>query len=217
MAEPVYAIRRRAGLPPAAGRFRERARRTRRALAALLAAAALACELDGREATAPPAPAEAAPAAPAVVTLPAGYPSPLAPLRELVGQYPRDVDLWRREPLAGRLHALLGERFATFVTNTEVQSPLLEEDGILYVTGNKQHGGGTDAAALVVDLRRDAVWVWLMAGGESEALLDRDVEVELPADVRIVLENAEPAPAPPEDDEEPGEHPPHEEPDAPQP
>lgn len=186
-------------------------------LATLLVAAALACELDGREAAAPPAPEEAAPTAPAAVTPPSDYPSPLAPLRALVGQYPRDVDLWSREPLAGRLHALLGERFAAFVTNTEVQSPLLEEDGILYVTGNKQHSGGTDAAALVVDLRRDAVWVWLLVGGESEALLDRDVEVELPADVRIVLENAEPAPAPPEDDEGLGEHPPHEEPPAPQP
>jgi hypothetical protein len=113
--------------------------------------------------------------------------------------------------LAGRLRALLGERFATFVENTGVQSPLLEEDGILYVTGNKQHSGGTDAAALVADLRRDAIWVWLLTGGESEACLDRDVEVELPADVRIVLENAEPAPAPPEDEEGLGEHEPDEE------
>jgi hypothetical protein len=164
---------------------------TLRALAALLALAGLAC---GRGEQAPPAPAETPPA-PAVVALPASYPSALAPLRELVGRYPRDVDLWSREPLAGRLHALLGERFATFVGNTEVQSPLLEEDGILYVTGNKPHSGGTDAAALVADLRRDAVWVWLLVGGESEAFLDRDVEVELPADVRIVLENADPAPA----------------------
>jgi len=177
---------------------------TWRALAVLLAWAALAC--GGGSEEAPPAPAETPPA-PAVVTPPAGYPSPLAPLRELVGQYPRDVDLWNREPLAGRLRALLGERFATFVENTGVQSPLLEDDGILYVTGNKQHSGGTDAAALVADLRRDAVWVWLLVGGESEAFLDRDVEVELPADVRIVLENAEPSPAPPEDEEEGlGEH-----------
>jgi hypothetical protein len=168
-----------------------------RGLAVLLVGAALACGEGGE---APPAPAEA-PAAPAVVTPPAGYPSALAPLREWVGRYPRDVDLWSREPLAGRLRALLGERFPTFVENTGVQSPLLEDDGILYVTGNKQHSGGTDAAALVVDLRRDAVWVWLLSGGESEAFLDRDVEVELPADVRIVLENAEPAPAPPDDGE----------------
>jgi hypothetical protein len=165
--------------------------------AVLLALLAFACgpASDGT----PPAPAETPPS-PEVVLPPAGYPSPLAPLRELVGQYPRDIGLWDREPLAGRLRVLLGERFAAFVENTEVQSPLLEEDGILYVTGNKQHSGGTDAAALVADLRRDAVWVWLLTGGESEAFLDRDVEVELPVDVRIVLENAEPAPLPEDED-----------------
>lgn len=171
-----------------------------RLLAALLVLAA-GCGPSGEE----PAPAPpATPPAPAVVTPPTEFPSPLAPLREWVGQYPRDLDLWSREPLAGRLHALLGERFPTFVENTGVQSPLLEEDGILYVTGNKPHGGGTDAAAVVIDLRRDAIWVWLLVDGESEALLDRDVEVELPADVRIVLENADPAPLP--EDEDAPEH-----------
>jgi hypothetical protein len=170
---------------------------TLRTFAALLVLVALACGPGGEETT--PAPA-ASPPAPAVVTPPAGFPSALAPLRELVGQYPRDIDLWSREPLAGRLHALLGERFATFVERIEVQSPLLEEDGILYVTGNKPHGGGTDAAVLVADLRRDAIWVWLLVDGEAEAFLDRDVEVELPADVRIVLENADPAPLPEDED-----------------
>jgi hypothetical protein len=167
--------------------------------AVLIALGALACG-PGGEST-PPAPAETPPA-PSVVTPPAGYPSPLAPLREEVGRYPRELDLWSREPLAGRLRALLGERFPAFVENLGVQSPLLEEEGILYVTGNKPHGGGTDAAALVIDLRRDAVWVWLLIAGESEAFLDRDVEVELPADVRIVLENADPAPLP----EDGGDH-----------
>lgn len=164
-------------------------------LAALVVALALAC--GGEHEPAVPAPPP--PEAPDAVTPPAGYPSPLASLRELVGRYPHDVGLWEREPLASRLRALLGERMPTFVANTEVQSPLLEEDGILYVTGNRPHRGGIDAAALVIDLRRDAVWVWLLVDGESEALLDRDVPVELPVDVRLVLENAEPAPLP--DDE----------------
>src|SRR5690606_30653114 len=154
-------------------------------LAALVAALALACGGGEREPTAP-----APPPGPAAVSPPAGYPSPLASLRELVGRHPHDVALWEREPLAGRLRALLGERLPTFIANTEVQSPLLEEDGILYVTGNRPHRGGLDAAALVIDLRRDAVWVWLLVDGESEALLDRDVPVELPVDVRLVLEHA---------------------------
>lgn len=171
-----------------------------RSLAVLLTLAALACGA-GEEAATPEAPA-GAPPGPAVVTPPEGFPSELAPLRALVGQYPRDIDLWSREPLAGRLRALLGDRLPVLATNTQVQSPLLEEEGVLYVTGNKQHSGGTDAAAVVMDLRRDAIWVWLLVGGEGEAFLDRDVEVELPADVRIVLENAEPAPPRPETEDE---------------
>lgn len=170
----------------------------RRSLLALVLAAGLAaCEAE--QATRPAA--EEPP--PVVVEPPDSYPSELAALRPLVGRYPRDVDLWNREPLAGRLHTLLDERFATFVANTEVQGPLLEEDGILYVTGNKAHSGGSDAAALVMDLRRDAVWVWLLADGEAEAFLDRDVEVELPADVRIVLQNADVSLEPPPADEAP--------------
>lgn len=171
-------------------------------LRALAAAFVLfACACGGEDpATVAPGQAPAAAEVPAVVTPPESYPSELASLRPLVGQYPRDLDLWNREPLASRLRALLGEKLATLAENTGVQSPLLEEEGILYVTGNKQHSGGSDAAAVVVDLRRDAVWVWLLAGGESEAFLDRDVEVELPADVRITLENADAAPEPPPDD-----------------
>jgi len=164
-------------------------------LAALVVALALACGGEREQA----APAPPPPEAPEAVTPPAGYPSPLASLRELVGRYPHDVGLWEREPLASRLRALLGERLPIFVARMEVQGPLLEEDGILYVTGNRPHRGGLDAAALVIDLRRDAVWVWLLVNGESEALLDRDVPVELPVDVRLLLENVEPAPLP--DDE----------------
>ena len=133
-----------------------------RLLVVLLLLADSGCGPSGAEAA--PAP-PAAPPVPAVVTPPAEFPSPLAPLREWVGRYPREVDLWSREPLAGRLHALLGERFPVLVENTGVQSPLLEEDGILYVTGNKPHGGGSDAAAVVIDLRRDAIWVWLLVDG----------------------------------------------------
>jgi hypothetical protein len=72
-----------------------------------------------------------------------------------------------------------------------VQGPLLEEQGLLYATGNKEHSGGSVAAALVADLRRDALWIWLLVDGQAHVFLDRDVEIELPADVRIVLENAD--------------------------
>ena len=178
-----------------------------RALVVLVALGTFACGGPDEEAPSP----TAEPAVPEVVTLPERYPSELATLRPLVGEYPRDSDLWNREPLAARLHALLGPQLADFLRNMEVQSPLLEEQGLLYATGNKQHSGGSDAAALVADLRRDALWIWLLVGGEAFVFVDRDVEVELPADVRIVLENADMELAPLDELEdaarEPGEAP----------
>ncbi len=156
-----------------------------RALAIVAVLGAFACGGPNEEAPAPET------SVPEVVALPERFPSELAALRPLVGQYPRDSDLWNREPLAARLQALLGPRLPDFLRNMEVQGPLLEEQGLLYATGNKQHSGGSDAAALVADLRRDVLWLWLLVDGSASVFIDRDVEVELPADVRIVLENAD--------------------------
>lgn len=168
----------------------------RSTLVVLAALAVFACGGPNEEAPPPE------PAVPEVVTLPERFPSELAALRPLVGQYPRDIDLWSREPLAARMNALLGPQGEDFRRNMEVQSPLLEEEGLLYATGNKQHSGGSDAAALVADLRRDALWIWLLVGGEAFVFVDRDVEIELPADVRIVLENADMDLAPVDEAEE---------------
>lgn len=174
-----------------------------RALVVLVALGAVACGGPKEEVPSP----ETETTVPEVVTLPERFPSELAALRPLAGQYPRDIDLWSRDPLAARLHALLGPQLADFLRNMEVQSPLLEEHGQLYATGNKQHSGGSDAAALVADLRRDALWIWLLVDGEAFVFLDRDVEVELPADVRIVLENADMELAPLDEPEDPAREP----------
>jgi hypothetical protein len=146
-------------------------------------------------ASAPAAPASPAPARSDAAAAPPSAEAPaaggLAGLRVYLDRYPRDVDLWSREPLAHRLHALLGPRFDAFVTNTQVQGPLKEEEGVFYVTGNKQYSGGTDAAALVIDPGDDVLWVWLMVDGRTEILQERDgVVVPLPADVRVTLQNA---------------------------
>lgn len=170
----------------------------RRTLVVLVGLGLFACGGPNEEAPSPEA------TVPEVVTLPERFPSELAVLRPLVGQYPRDIDLWSREPLAARMNALLGPQADDFRRNMEVQSPLLEEQGLLYATGNKQHSGGSDAAALVADLRRDLLWIWLLVGGETFVFVDRDVEIELPADVRIVLENADMDLAPVDEADETG-------------
>jgi hypothetical protein len=149
----------------------------------------------GRDEAPPPPPGEPAAEAPApepTEAAPARTVSGLAALREHVGRYPHEIDLWQREPLAGRLRALLGEeRFAVLLGNLEVTGPLGEEDGVLYVTGNKAHQGGIDSAAVVIDPRQDVIWVWLLVGGRPEAVAERDVELVVPEDVRITLDDAE--------------------------
>jgi hypothetical protein len=161
----------------------------------------LPCACGGREEAPPAAPplqpvaeAEAPAAAPAEPASAGAPPAAegLAALRPLAGRYPHEVDLWQREPLAGRLRALLGEeRFAVLLGNLEVTGPLGEEDGVLYVTGNKAHQGGVDAAAVVIDPRQDVIWVWMLVAGRPEAVAERDVELVVPEDVRITLENVE--------------------------
>jgi hypothetical protein len=170
---------------------------------AWLLAAVLGVFACGPSEEAPPAPEPAAPTAVTREAAPEVPPSPppqgepangLAALRPLVGRYPHEVELWDREPLAERLRALLGERTETLLANMDVTGPLSEENGVLYVTGNKAHQGGTDAAAVVIDPRQDLIWVWLLVAGEPVALAERDAEIALPEDVRVTIENAEGAP-----------------------
>src|SRR3546814_19519471 len=50
-------------------------------------------------------------------------------LRDLIGQYPRDVNLFGASAITGDLKALLGEKFDVFVQNMDVQGPLTEDNG----------------------------------------------------------------------------------------
>src|SRR3546814_6137112 len=72
-------------------------------------------------------------------------------LRDLIGQYPRDVNLFGASAITGDLKALLGEKFDVFVQNMDVQGPLTEDNGVLWTSGNKDHQGGVDAAYLLID------------------------------------------------------------------
>jgi hypothetical protein len=163
----------------------QRAARARAAAAALALAAALcAC---GSSDTSNPVPAEPvaapAPAAPRP-------PSALDALRGYVGSYPRDVGLFAQPSLQPRLRALLGDRLPVFVENMGVQGPFSEQGGLLYVTGNKPHSGGDEAAALVIDPKTDAVFVWLLHGGKVEEYPEPGKRPSaLPADVETTLDN----------------------------
>lgn len=157
----------------------------------LLAAAPWALLLAGCGGTVPLAPV--APARPAVVAAPAAAPaSRWAPLELQVGRYPADgADFLRNGPLADRLYGLMGAvNYPLLLQNLGVSGPLQREGALLYITGNRPHQGGSEAAAVVIHPAADAVRVWLLTGGEEWDVQDQGAPVPLPADVRTMLENA---------------------------
>lgn len=128
---------------------------------------------------------EEAPQAPPPAAHPA--PGPLAFVEGLVGRYPREVHLFETPPLSTRLESLLGDRYALLGPNLEVQGPISEEKGVVYVTGNKQHAGGSDAAIVVIDVPHDSLHVWLLVGGALQEYREKPGEHPLPEEVRSLL------------------------------
>lgn len=176
------------------------------ALAAVAFAAVLAA--CGQQSS-PPAPPAAQPAVPPAVEAPAASPaaptavepaasaataSPWAQLIAQVGRYPHDgVNFLKEGPLAQRLQAVLGEKdYQTLLTNMETAAPLTLDGTRLFITGNKAHAGGSDAAAVVLDPETDALRVWLLSEGKAREFVDpAAAELPWPQDVQTMISNAQ--------------------------
>lgn len=157
----------------------------------VLASLTVAATMAGCGGTVPVAPS-AAPAAAPKATAPAPQPATLADVQALVGRYPSDgVDFLRTGPLAHRLHGLMGTtNYPVLLENLGVSGPLQQQDDLLYITGNRPHQGGSEAAAVVVNPAKNAVRVWLLTGGEVWDVQDYGTVVALPTDVRTLMDNA---------------------------
>jgi hypothetical protein len=126
--------------------------------------------------------------------VPATAGAPLEPLSSLsgsVGQYPYDADNYLEQGvLAARLRALLGERYPVLLANMRTVSPLTEAHGLWFITGNRPHEGGVEAAAVVIDPRQNALRVWLLNAGQAEEFIDpRTAQIPWPADVQTMISN----------------------------
>ncbi|WP_019701316.1 hypothetical protein [Paracidovorax oryzae] len=161
-------------------------------LAALLSLAGCASNVPLSPAqpstTPPPAPAAAAPAAAATPAAADHW----AGMQALVGRYPTDgVDFLRTGPMAERLKGLLGPvNYPVLLQNMGTSGPLRKEGNLLYITGNRPHQGGSESAAVVLDPARDAMRVWLQTDGEEWDVQDYGRGVQMPAEVRTMMENA---------------------------
>jgi len=116
---------------------------------------------------------------------------PLDELNRFAGVYPPTVHLWDDAALHKRLEALLGPSMKTFVENMKVQSPVMKDGGVFYVTGNKPHEGGADSAAFLADPDSDTIAVILFENGARRDFKEGGRDVALPAEVTTFLGNME--------------------------
>ena len=124
--------------------------------------------------------------------------SPLGELKTYVGTYPSDsnVSFLEQGVLAERLKTMLGKEYATLLTNLRTVGPLTEDAGRWFITGNRPHEGGTEAAAVVVDARQNAVRVWMLHEGKVSEFVDPlSANLPWPKDVQTMLDNQKSLPA----------------------
>ena len=118
--------------------------------------------------------------------------SPLAELKQYVGTYPSDSNMSFLEQgvLADRLKLMLGKEYSTLLSNLRTVSPLTEDAGRWFITGNRPHEGGTEAAAVVVDAGKNAVRVWMLHEGKVSEYQDPNhITVPWPKDVQTMQDN----------------------------
>lgn len=117
---------------------------------------------------------------------------PWASLQSQVGRTPEQGgDFLRNGPLGQRLGELLGEdNYLVLLQNMRATTPLRQEGGLLYITGQRNAGDNAEAAAVVIYPAADAVRVWLATGGEDWEVQDFGAPKTLPADVARMMEEA---------------------------
>lgn len=172
-----------------------------RTLLALAATAALAACQPAAQEAASPAPAAAAPeAAPQTAAPETPAPAPaavdaaagLGDLAKFAGTYPHDgVNYLEQGALADRLKSLLGDLYPELLENLRTSGPLTEDAGRWFITGNRPHQGGSEAAAVVADPANNAVRVWLLHKGQAQEFVDpASAQVSWPQEVQTMLQNA---------------------------
>ena len=95
-----------------------------------------------------------------------------------------------------RLKALMGAKYETLLKNLQAVGPLEADDGMLRVSGNRQHMGGEEVAAVVIDPARNGLRVWLLSEGKNQVFTDVDgADIPWPAGVQAMIKNVQQAPA----------------------
>ncbi|BDR10360.1 hypothetical protein CTR2_R36980 [Comamonas thiooxydans] len=113
-------------------------------------------------------------------------------LKPLQGKYRWDgVDYVKDGVLAQRLKTLMGgSQYETLLKNLQALGPLESSADLLYVMGNRQHQGGEEMAAVVIDPVRNGLRVWLLSEGRQTVFTDVDgADIPWPSAVENMLRN----------------------------
>jgi len=113
-------------------------------------------------------------------------------LKPLQGKYRWDgVDYVKDGVLAQRLKTLMGgSQYETLLKNLQALGPLEPSADLLYVMGNRQHQGGEEMAAVVIDPVRNGLRVWLLSEGRQTVFTDVDgADIPWPSAVENMLRN----------------------------
>ena len=106
-----------------------------------------------------------------------------------VGQYQVDADFLQQGPLAERLRQLTGASYPIVLRNLEVAGPLRKEGQVYYLTGNRQHEGGINAAAVALDAGSQTMRVWLLHERRAIVMEDPGAQFDWPAEVTASIQN----------------------------
>jgi hypothetical protein len=101
-------------------------------------------------------------------------------LRNLEGEYPFKSDLFKSEPMKGRLEKLLAHKYMDFIQRMEVQMPVEIQDDLAIMRGLMTHGSGTEEAILVVDIPKNLMWLAILQNGDTVIHLNEDGNLKMP-------------------------------------
>ncbi|MVN88641.1 hypothetical protein GO986_18045 [Deinococcus sp. HMF7620] len=100
--------------------------------------------------------------------LPVAHAAQLADLTRNTGQYAFDVKLFQKPVFKARVQALITPGlYELLQKNLTVSGPIMSDQNrtVYYLTGNAPHLGGSEAAILAYDVKRDALVVMIQSKG----------------------------------------------------
>jgi hypothetical protein len=115
-------------------------------------------------------------------------PASVTYLRKHIGDWPSS--LFNTQPLERRMRALLGPEYSRFIQNMGTSSPLAEDHGILYTSGNAPHQGGMEGAVLLIDDRQNRIEAIILHDGKSvRAWAEGNRAIIIPPAAQTILQN----------------------------